>query len=67
MIGIARLTAARIACAGNVAPARPAVASPLLYLTGGLFLRLMMFGKPADGDLEPLTIVPTAKFMARAA
>ncbi|TDW68175.1 hypothetical protein EDF57_10147 [Novosphingobium sp. PhB55] len=47
MIGIARLTAARIARAGNVAPARPAVASPLLYLTAGLILRLMMFGKPA--------------------
>lgn len=31
------------------------------------FEQRMMFGKPADGDLEPLTILPTAKFMARAA
>ncbi len=27
----------------------------------------MMFGKPAEGDLEPLTILPTARFFAEAA
>ena len=27
----------------------------------------LMFGKPAEGDLEPLTILPTARFFAEAA
>lgn len=27
----------------------------------------MMFGKPAEGDLEPLTILPTARYFAKAA
>jgi len=31
------------------------------------FEQRMMFGKPAAGDLEPLTILPTARFMADAA
>lgn len=30
------------------------------------FEQRMMFGKPTHGDLEPLTILPTAKFMAAA-
>jgi hypothetical protein len=37
------------------------------FFKSSAFEQRLMFGKPAEGDLEPLTILPTARYFAQAA